>query len=59
DASLFPTGDSAGLAKALLGALDRSPEVVERLARGHERVSSFAMSRLAEAYIARYERLVV
>lgn len=56
-ATLFPTGDSAGLAKALLEALDRSPEVAERVERGHQRVEQFAMTRLADAYLARYQRL--
>ncbi|MEM8925109.1 MAG: glycosyltransferase family 4 protein [Actinomycetota bacterium] len=58
DATLFPTGDSEGLAKALLSALDHMPEVAERVERGRERADTFSMDRLADAYIARYQRLI-
>jgi phosphatidylinositol alpha-mannosyltransferase len=57
-AQLFPTGDGVALAKALLQALDRTPEVEARVARGRQRADEFSMSALADAYIARYQRLV-
>lgn len=58
DALLFPTGDSRELAKRLLDALNRSDEAERRVASGSERVVEFSMSRLADAYISRYERLL-
>ena len=57
DANLFPTGDSAALAKALLSALDRSPVVEGRIENGRQRAGEFSMDALADAYIARYQRL--
>ncbi len=57
-ASLFPTGDSEALAKALLEALDRDEQVENRLLRGRARAEEFSMSALADAYIARYQRLL-
>ena len=57
DALLVAPGDSDALAKALLSALGRSGDVEQRVAHGHERAAEFAMSKLADAYIARYQRL--
>ena len=58
DATLFPTGDPDGLAKALLTAIDRPQVVLERVASGHERAREFGLDALAEAYVARYERVL-
>ncbi len=58
DATLFPTGDADALAKALLAAIDRSEQVEERVASGRERASGFGLDALAEAYLARYERVL-
>jgi phosphatidylinositol alpha-mannosyltransferase len=57
-ASLFPTGDSDVLAKALLAALDRTPMVEARLDEGRERAEEFSMEALADAYVTRYQRLL-
>ncbi len=58
DAALFPTGDAAALAKALLETLARGPAVEERVEQGRARVAEFSMDHLATAYIARYQRLL-
>lgn len=58
DAALVPTGDSDALAKALLQALSGSVDTARRVERGRERATEFAMTRLADAYLARYQRLV-
>jgi phosphatidylinositol alpha-mannosyltransferase len=58
DAQLFATGDSEALAKALLAALDRAEHVEQRVTSGRQRAAEFSMSTLADAYIARYHRLV-
>ncbi|MEM7340440.1 MAG: glycosyltransferase family 4 protein [Actinomycetota bacterium] len=58
DASLFPTGDSHALAKALLEALEGGPRVERQLESGRERAASFSMDALADAYLARYQRLL-
>ncbi len=58
DAKLFPTGDSRSLAKSLLEALNRPAGVERQIASGHERTREFAMTKLADAYIARYQRLL-
>lgn len=58
DAALVPTGDSDALAKALLQALSGSVDTVRRVERGRERAAEFAMNRLADAYLARYQRLL-
>jgi phosphatidylinositol alpha-mannosyltransferase len=57
-AGLFATGDSDALAKSLLQALDRAQSVDDRVARGRARAEQFSMSALADAYIARYQRLL-
>ena len=58
DATLFPTGDSEALAKSLLAALARDQRIEDKLARGTQRAEQFSMSRLADAYVARYQRLL-
>jgi phosphatidyl-myo-inositol alpha-mannosyltransferase len=58
DGVLVAPGDSEALAKALLGSLGGGVEVEQRVQRGRERADQFAMSRLAEAYLSRYQRLV-
>lgn len=57
-ASLFPTGDSEALAKSLLTALDRDERIDNRVLNGRLRAEDFSMSALADAYIARYQRLL-
>jgi phosphatidylinositol alpha-mannosyltransferase len=58
DAQLFPTGDSEALAKALLAALNRTERVETRVEHARTRAAEFSMDRLADAYIARYQRLL-
>ncbi len=58
-ASLFPTGDSDALAKDLLRALERTPEVERQIEHGRQRADEFSMDNLADAYVARYQRLIV
>jgi phosphatidylinositol alpha-mannosyltransferase len=57
-ATLFNTGDSDALAKSLLAALARERQVEDRIAGGHLRAEQFSMSLLADAYLARYQRLL-
>ena len=57
-ASLFPTGDSEALAKALLAALDGGEQVERRRQVGFERAQQYSMATLADAYLARYHRLL-
>ncbi len=57
-ATLFPTGDSEAMAKALLAALDRDQRIENRISNGFERAEQFSMTTLADAYIARYQRLL-
>ncbi len=57
-ATLFPTGDSEALAKALIAAIGRARSIEDRVVRGRSRAEEFSMSALADAYIARYQRLV-
>lgn len=59
DASLFATGDAESLAKALAAALARDAEIERKVESGRERTASFAMSSLADAYLTRYQRLLV
>lgn len=58
DALLVPTGDADALAKALITALSGTAEVAQRVECGHERAAELSMSRLADAYIERYQRLL-
>lgn len=58
DALLVAPGDSDALAKGLIGALGRSADVEQRVERGRERATGFAMSHLADAYLARYQRIL-
>lgn len=57
-ATLFDTGDGEALAKSLLSALDRDQRVERRVDGGLVRAEEFSMSLLADAYIARYQRLL-
>ncbi|MEM7271707.1 MAG: glycosyltransferase family 4 protein [Actinomycetota bacterium] len=57
-ATLFPTGDDEQLAKALVDALGRDQRIEDRVERGRLRAEAFSMSALADAYIARYQRLL-
>ncbi|MEM9655635.1 MAG: glycosyltransferase family 4 protein, partial [Actinomycetota bacterium] len=57
-ATLFDTGDSDQLAKALLQALARGQRIDDLVERGHRRAEEFSMSRLADAYITRYQQLI-
>jgi phosphatidylinositol alpha-mannosyltransferase len=57
-AGLFATGDDELLAKALLEALEANRTVADRVERGRIRAEEFSMSALADAYLARYRRLV-
>lgn len=59
DATLFPTGDSDALAKALLRVLGQTVEMERQIESGRERANQFSMSALADAYVAQYQRLVV
>ncbi|MFV0259007.1 MAG: glycosyltransferase family 4 protein [Acidimicrobiales bacterium] len=56
-ATMFPTGDPQALAKALLDALARTPAIEARISSGRKRAEEFSMDRLAELYLARYDRL--
>jgi len=58
DATLFATGDPVDLAKSLLKVLDRGASVEQRVASGRDRAAEFSMTRLAEAYASRYQRLL-
>lgn len=57
-ATLFNTGDSDLLAKALLEAIGRGSVIEDRIERGRQRADEFSMSRLADAYISRYRTLL-
>ncbi len=57
-AELFRTGDSTDLAKSMLLALERGPEIEHRVEAGFARAEEFSMDRLAAAYMSRYERIV-
>ncbi len=57
-ATLFPTGDSQALAKTVLDVLDGGQGVDECVRRGADRAEEFSMATLADAYIARYQRLL-
>ena len=59
DACLFPTGDVQALAKTLIGCLDGGASVDATVESGTERVQDFSMSRLADAYLSRYHRLLL
>lgn len=57
-AELFATGDPSSLAKALLTVLNGGQFVSRRVERARERAAEYSMNRLADAYIARYQRLL-
>jgi phosphatidylinositol alpha-mannosyltransferase len=56
NAELFATGDPDSLAKALLTGLERDQSVVDRMERARHRAADYSMNRLADAYIAHYQR---
>jgi phosphatidylinositol alpha-mannosyltransferase len=58
DAVLVPPGDPAALAAALTSVLADSTKAAELVAAGEARANEFSMDRLAERYIALYERLL-
>ena len=57
-ALLAPTGDADALAKALMQSLEGGHRVLDRVERGRRRAEQFSMATLADAYIARYQRLL-
>ncbi len=59
DAALFPTGDAQALAKQLLKCLDGGPARDALVQSGADRVQDFSMSRLADAYVSRYQQLLI
>ncbi len=58
DATLFPTGDPKGLAASILEALERGPRIEQQIRNGRVRAEEFAMENLADAYLARYQRVL-
>jgi len=58
DALLVPPGDSDALAAGLKDLLGSSRKRSELVCSGGERADMFSMSRLADFYAARYQRLV-
>lgn len=58
DATLFPTGDSEALAKALLLALERPQVIDDKVTRARDRAEEYSMAELAKAYISRYQRIL-
>lgn len=58
DATLFPTGDPAALAKAIATTLEGGSSVDRQIQRGRERAEAHSMRRLAAAYADRYERVL-
>ena len=58
DATLFRQGDPVDLARALRSALDRTPEIEQRIVEGRTRAAEFSMVNLAEAYLDRYRQMV-
>ncbi len=58
DARLSPTGDARALAAALTEALEHGSVVERRVSAGLERAEALSMDALADAYLARYERVI-
>lgn len=58
DALLTPPGDVAALGSALRSVLDDEALAAELVRSGQARAEEFSMRRLAEAYLARYERAI-
>lgn len=58
DALLVPPGDSDALSAGLRRALDRGPEVEDRVQRGRERADEFSMYTLGSLYLDKYERVL-
>ena len=59
DALLTPPGDSGALGAALVRVLDDGRLRQRLVAAAEARAQEFSMARLAEAYVAHYERLAV
>ncbi|MEZ5166652.1 MAG: glycosyltransferase [Acidimicrobiales bacterium] len=57
DAKLFPAGDAPALAAAIASVLDDSATRAALVQSGLERAEEFSMARLADLYVARYERI--
>jgi glycosyltransferase involved in cell wall biosynthesis len=57
-ALLVPPGDPRSLAAALGLVLDDAALAAELVAAGEARASELSMERLAESYLAMYERVV-
>ncbi len=58
DSLLAAVGDADDLARKLQLALGDAARRAELVAAGRERASSFAMARLAELYVERYEKIL-
>lgn len=58
DALLVPPGDVEALRAALSTVLAGGPGVVRRVESGHDRANEFSMTRLADLYIEKYERIL-
>ena len=58
EARMVPPGDPAALAKGIEATLVEDVETAAMVARGGERAREFSMQRLAEHYLAMYERLL-
>jgi phosphatidyl-myo-inositol alpha-mannosyltransferase len=58
DALLTPPGDANALATALMRVLDDSALHARLVTAGEQRAQRFSMTRLAEEYLDRYQRLV-
>ncbi len=58
DAVLVPPGDSAALGRALRRVLTDPATSSKLVASGRQRAEEFSMARLAEIYLARYERIL-
>lgn len=58
DADLFTAGDPRALAAAIERALANGPDVASQVQWGRERADQFSMSRLVDAYVARYQELL-
>jgi len=57
DALLVPPNDARALAQALTAVLSRADERERLVESGLKRAEEFSMARLAQLYLARYERL--
>ena len=57
DALLVPPGDAGALADAIRLTLGDAEGTAARVAAGHDRAEQFSMSRLADLYLDRYQRI--